>query len=358
LVSNRITSQNVADRAGVSRTTVSLVLNNVSGVQITPETRQRVLRAAQELEYVPSAPAQALASQQSQTIGIILIRTPQQIASDAFLVQTLDGLIESVHKKGLRLLIDIVEPEHQKATYLHLVRANRIDGIILSGPRFDDEGLNTLQETGFPTVLLGQIPGSPFPFVDVDNCAAAQLAVAHLLKLGHRRIACITNAPLTYTTAVERLNGYGNALEVAGVPFDQTLVRHGDFDSESGYRAMHSLLKSGAEFTAVFIASDTLAYGAKAAIREHGLRIPQDIALVGFDDLPTSRFTDPPLTTVQLPAVSLAHQAAEILFCLLRGEEPERKQVLLDMHLVVRESCGASLAADVMWRGAARGRAS
>ncbi len=344
MVSNRITSQNVADRAGVSRTTVSLVLNNVSGAQISEDTRQRVLQAAEELDYVPSAAAQALASRQSQTIGLILIRTSQQIASDAFLVQTLDGLIESVHNKGLRLLIDIVEPQHQKATYLHLVRANRIDGIILSGPRFDDEALNALHATGFPTVLLGQIPGSPFPFVDVDNCAAAQLAVAHLLQLGHKHIACITNAPLTYTTAVERLNGYRLALEAAGIPYDPTWVRYGDFDSESGYRQMRSLLEDTPPYSAVFVASDTLAYGAKAAIRERGLRIPQDIALVGFDDLPTSRFTDPPLTTVQLPAVSLALQAAEMLFCILRGEELESRQVLLDMRLVVRESCGAGLA--------------
>jgi DNA-binding LacI/PurR family transcriptional regulator len=342
LTDRRVTSQDVADRAGVSRTTVSLVLNNVPGIQISKATRQRVLIAAEELNYVPDAAAQALASRQSQIIGLILIRTPHQIASDVFLTQTLDGLIQSIHQQGLRLLIDIVEPKHQKETYLQLVRAKRIDGIILSGPRFDDEALTALVEARFPTVILGQIPGSLFSFVDVDNRAAAKSAVAHLIKLGHTRIACITNAPVSYTAAKERLKGYRQALEEAGIVFDDRLVRYGEFDAESGYRQMADLLERGISFSAAFVASDTLAYGAKAAIREHGLKIPQDIALVGMDDLPLSRYTDPPLTTVNLPAVDLARRASEILYQLLQQERPEQKQVILDTHLVVRESCGAA----------------
>lgn len=343
MTARRVTSQDVADRAGVSRTTVSLVLNNVPGVQITKATRQRVLVAAEELNYVPDAAAQALVSRQSQIIGLILIRTPHQIAADSFLTQTLDGLIQSIHQQGMRLLIDIVDPRHQKETYLQLVRANRIDGIILSGPRIDDQALTELEQVQFPTVLLGQMPGSWFSSVDVDNRAAAQTAVAHLLNLGHTRIACITNAPVTYTAARQRLKGYRQALEKAGVPFNDSLIRYGEFDTESGYEMMASLLEGGISFTAAFVASDTLAYGAKAAIRERGLRIPQDIAMVGMDDLPLSRYTDPPLTTVHLPAVDLASKASEILFQILQEEQPEQKQVILDTHLVVRKSCGATL---------------
>jgi LacI family transcriptional regulator len=312
-------------------------------VQISKETRQRVLVAAEELNYVPDAAAQALASRQSQIIGLILIRTPHQIASDAFLTQTLDGLIQMIHQQGMRLLIDIVHPRHQEETYLQLVRAKRIDGIILSGPRFDDNALAALEEVRFPTVLLGQLPGSWFSSVDVDNCAAAYSAVAHLLKLGHGRIACITNAPITYTAAIERLKGYRQALEEAGIPFDEMLVRYGEFDAHSGYRQMTDLLESSSKFTAAFVASDTLAYGAMAAIREHGLCIPQDIALVGLDDLPLSRFIDPPLTSVHLPAADLARRASEVLFQILQEEQPEQKQVILDTHLVVRESCGANI---------------
>ncbi len=344
MTAKRVTSQDVADRAGVSRTTVSLVLNNVTGAQISVATRQRVLDAASELHYVPDAAAKALASRQSQTIGLLLIRTPHQIASDTFLTQTLDGLIQSIHHAGMRLLIDIVEPRHQKEIYLQLVRAKRIDGILLSGPRYDDEALTALEEANFPTVLLGQVPGSWFSCVDVDNRAAAASAVAHLLKLGHTRIACITNAPLTYTAAIERLGGYRQALEDAGIPYNESLVRYGEFDCESGYCQMSSLLDSHASFTAAFVASDTLAIGAKAAIREHGLRVPQEIALVGMDDLPVARFTDPPLTTVHLPAAELARHAAEMLFQIMHEHQPEQRQVILDTHLVVRESCGAKLA--------------
>lgn len=344
MAARRVTSQDVADRAGVSRTTVSLVLNNVPGFQISKETRQRVLKAAQDLHYVPDAAAQALASRQSQIIGLILVRTPHQIASDFFLIQTLDGLIQTIHQQGMRLLIDIVHPRHQEETYLQLVRAKRIDGIILSGPRFDDDALNALEEIRFPTVLLGQMPGSWFSFVDVDNRAAAHQAVAHLLKLGHTRIACITNAPVSYTAANERLRGYREALEEAGINFDAALVRYGEFDVKSGYQQMSDLLSSGVKLSAAFVASDTLAYGAKSAIREQGLRIPQDVALVGMDDLPLSRFVDPPLTTVNLPAVELARRASEILFQILQEEQPEQRQVILDTQLVVRESCGAAMA--------------
>ena len=341
MANNRVTGQDVADRAGVSRTTVSLVLNNVPGTQISEATRKRVQLAAKELNYVPDAAAQALASRQSQIIGLILIRTPHQVASDYFLTVTLDGLIQSVHSRGMRLLIDIVEPKHQAETYLQMVRAKRIDGIIISGPRLDDDALNALKEARFPTVLLGQIPGNWFSTVDVDNRAAARTAVAHLLKLGHRRIACITNAPLTYTAAVDRLHGYRDELQAASIPYDSELVRYGEFDCESGYQQMNNLLDSGTKFTAVFVASDILAVGAEAAIREHGLHVPEDIALVGFDNLPFSPFIDPPLTSIHLPAVDLAQQAADMLFTILAGIEPDPKQIILETQLVVRESCGS-----------------
>ena len=208
----RITSQDVAEKAGVSRTTVSFVLNDVQGVHISPATRQRVLETARELNYVPDAAARALASRRAQIIGLLLTRSPHHIASDAIITQILDELIEVVRKNGLRLMVDIVEPHHQEEAYLELVRAKRIDGILLSGPRIDDEALQTLEEEKFPTVLMGQLPGTQFCCVDIDNRAAAKTAVAHLVSLGHTRIACITNAQLSYAAAVDRLAGYQDAL--------------------------------------------------------------------------------------------------------------------------------------------------
>jgi LacI family transcriptional regulator len=337
----RVTSQDVADYAGVSRTTVSLVLNNVDNIKISPATRQRVLESADTLGYIPDAAAQTLAGRRSRIIGLILTRRPHHIASDVFLTQILNGLFEIVHENGMRLLVDIVEPQHQKEAYLQMARANRIDGILLSGPRADDEALNALEEDGFPAVLIGQLPGANFCSVDVDNRAAARMAVDHLLNLGHTRIACITNANLSYTAAADRLDGYRQALHSRGLAFDPDLVREGDFDVESGYIQMHDLLEKGAQFTAAFVASDALALGAKAALRERGWRIPEQIALVGFDDLPYAQYLDPPLTTVRISAVELARQASAMLFRVMDGDGPACRQITLDTQLIVRKSCGA-----------------
>jgi len=340
----RVTSQDVARRAGVSRTTVSLVLNDVRWAQISQMTRHRVLQAAKELGYVPDAAARALASRRSQIIGLLLTRSPRHIASDTFLPQSLYGLIQVVRDHGWRLMIDIIEPQHQRGAYLQMARAKHIDGILLSGPRYDDEALQALEDDGFPTVLMGQLLGSSFYSVDVDNRNAARQAVSHLVNIGHRMIACITNTDLSYTAAFDRLTGYREALEDAAIPYNQVLVRYGDFDLQSGYVQMQSLLADEVLPSAVFVASDAVAMGAMAAIRERGLRIPQDIALVGFDDLPLAQFVDPPLTTIHVPAIELACKASEMLLQLLQGSPPSKKHVILDAHLVVRESCGALMA--------------
>jgi LacI family transcriptional regulator len=242
----------------------------------------------------------------------------------------------------MRLLTDIVEPHHQEGTYLDLVRAKRIDGIILSGPRFDDNALQTLEEDGFPTVLMGQLPNTSLYSVDVDNYAAARIAVAHLINLGHTRIACITNASTTYTAAAERLRGYIEELEAAGLHFHEELVRYGDFDPQSGYEQMKSLLEIEPQPSAVFVASDVVAFGAMAAIREHGLAIPNDIALVGFDDVPFAKYFDPPLTTIHLPAIELAREASKLIINLLRDKKPTVRHVILSTNLVIRQSCGYS----------------
>jgi LacI family transcriptional regulator len=337
----RVTSQDVATVAGVSRTTVSLVLNEVPGFQISPETRQKVHEAATQLGYVPNATARALASNRTQVIGLVFTRQPHHIATDAFLPQVIDGLLDVVRANNLRLLIDIVEPQHQEQAYLELARAKRIDGLVLSGPRLDDEALRNLEREGFPTVLMGRLPESDFCSVDVDNNLAARGAVEYLISLGHRRIACITNAPLSYSAAADRLSGYREALDAAGIPYDESLVRFGDFSPESGYACMNELLSDGASFTGAFVASDTVSLGAKAALREHGLLIPDDISLIGLDDISIARFTDPPLTTMRVPAEALAGHACTMLLRSLSGEPIPEKHLVLPTELVVRQSCRA-----------------
>ncbi len=335
----RVTSKDVAERAAVSRTTVSLVLNNVGGIQISPETRQRVLDAANELGYVPDATAQALASRRAKAIGLVMTRSPHHIASDTFLPQILSGMMDVVRDNKLRLLFEYVEEEHQENAYLELARSKHIDGMILLTPRLDDAGLRRLEEVEIPTVLMGEIEGSNLYSVDVDNHLAAQKAVQYLIELGHTQIACITNAPATYTASPDRVRGYKSALLNAGITPDEDLIRYADFTPESGYNSMKSLLASPRKFTAVFIASDNVAIGGKSALLEAGLRIPEDISLVGFDDIPWAQFSHPPLTTVHLQAQELARRACLVLMDLLKGREPETKRQIVDTQLIVRQSC-------------------
>ena len=336
----RVTSKDVAEKVGVSRTTVSLVLNNVQGIQISPETRQKVIDAANELGYVPDATAQALVSRRTKAIGLVLTRSQHHIATDAFLPKIISGLLTTAKKHNVRMLVDWVETEHQESAYFELARAKRIDGMILSTPRLNDAALKALENVDTPTVMMGSIAGSKLPFVDVDNTKAAEKATSYLIGLGHRNIACISNAPPEYTAAPERVAGFKNVLSQMDIPINEDLIRYADFDPESGYECMTSLLKTGEKFTAVFVASDNVAIGAKSAIREAGWHIPDDVSLIGFDDIPWAKYSDPPLTTIKLPAESLAQSACTLLLDLIKDKEGERQtQIILDTELIIRKSC-------------------
>jgi DNA-binding LacI/PurR family transcriptional regulator len=339
---SRPTQRQIAEEAGVSRTTVSLVLNDVPGVRVSPETRQRILKVAHRLNYYPDAAARTLVSGRTSTIGFVLCQSPDRIFADAFLPEVLSGVGDALQKNGFRVLIHSVEDVSAPEAYIGLVREKQTDGIILSGPRSDDRQLLQLKAEGFPVVLLGQLPGSGIPFVDVDNVGAAKQAVQHLIGLGHRRIGMITNAPLAYTAARDRLSGYRQALAEAGVKYAEELVRTGDFREESGYGAMSGLLRLDQAPTAVFVASDLVAFGALIAIRQQGLEVPADVALVGFDDVQLAHYVDPPLTTVRLPAYALGYQAATLLAQLIGGEQVGEQGILLQIELVVRQSCGAA----------------
>jgi LacI family transcriptional regulator len=241
----------------------------------------------------------------------------------------------------MRLLLEVVEDYENPDSYLKLVRSNSIDGVLYSGPLIQDSALRSLIDHGIPTVLMGNLPDMPYPSVDIDNRAAAERAVKHLVTLGHRRIACITNARPSYSGAAGRLQGYRDALTCAGIPFEIDLVRFGDFDPESGYLQMNSLLEAGEAMTAAFVASDVVALGAMAAIREHGMEIPRDIALVGFDDVPVAKYIFPSLTTIKLPMEELTRCACDMLVGMINGEQPAQRNMLLDAKLIVRRSCGA-----------------
>lgn len=333
---SRPTSTDVARLAGVSRTTVSFVLNGREDMAISPATRERVLEAATALGYQPNAPASQLARGASLTIGLVLRQEPSQVASDALLPQTVQGLGDAARGAGYQVLVESLPPA--PGGYRKLLHSRRVDGLVVSGPLADDVELRRVHDDGFPIVLQGHVPTLNAPSVDVDNVAGAAAAVRHLIKCGHTSIALITNAPFTYTSASERLDGYRLALRESGLEFDPGLVTDGAFVAQSGFDAMAMLLEKRS-FTAVFVASDVLALGAMGAVRAKGLRIPSDISIVGFDDIPLAAYFDPPLTTVSIPAYALGKTAGNLLLAQLRGE-PVPQRTLLDTELKVRESVG------------------
>ncbi|MCI0582399.1 MAG: LacI family transcriptional regulator [Chloroflexi bacterium] len=323
----------MASRAGVSRTTVSLVLND-RGESIPETTRRRVFEAARELGYHPDHSARGLAGGRSQTLALVLRQTPEQVAGDALLAETLRGLATAARSASFRVLVEPLGPG--EATYGELVRSGRADGAVVSGPLFDDPELADLVAEGFPIVIQGHLPGASAPSVDIDNEASARLAVDHLLELGHRRIACITNAALTYTAAADRLAGYREALAAAGVPADPDLVDEGAFEAASGHRAMTRILQRGRP-EAVFVASDVVALGAIGALREAGLRVPDDVSVVGFDDVPLAAYFDPPLTSIRVPAHDLGLAAGNALLDRIAGRDVPAR-TLLPTELIVRAS--------------------
>ena len=333
----RVTSFIVAKESGVSRTTVSFILNNVPGMSISDATRQRVLQVAKELNYHPDSSGRKLASGKSKTLGLILRQSEEQIFADALLPQVLLGIEQAATAQGYQVLLKALEPQDSDG-YMHLVHENQVDGIVLSGPCQEETELIRLHQEGLSVMLMGQLQESNLPFVDIDAVDGSIRAVRHLIESGHRRIGLITNASLEYTSAQQRRLGYLQALNEAGIESDDSLMREGAYTPASGFKAMQDLLKVSPRLTAVFVASDVVCLGALHAIKVAGLYVPQDIAVVGFDDIPLANYYDPPLTTIHVPSYGLGWAAGERLVRLMQGEVLDQEGLLLESKLVIRES--------------------
>ena len=344
----RVTSSMVAARAGVSRTTVSFVLNAREGSGIADATRRRVLAAARELGYVPSAAATTLASGRTQTIGFVVCEA-RHLLTDAFLPQAIFMLTRSAHERGYRVLVEAVDDPDAPHAYETLVRATRIDGMVVINPRGDDTQLAALIASGFPVVTIGQPPGGAGHGLDIDNVAAARMITEHVIALGRRRFAHLGYGAPRFTTVAERLEGYRQALAAAGLPHDEALVAFGNYSAESGEGALRALLArvghrpgDRAPFDALVCGNDTVALGALTALRGAGLRVPDDVAVVGFDDIPLAAHAVPPLTTVRSPLLQMGEAAATLLLDLVDGTAHAATATLLPTELVVRTSCGSA----------------
>jgi DNA-binding LacI/PurR family transcriptional regulator len=338
-MTRRVTTHDIARAAGVSRTTVSHILNNQPGVTLSSKTGERVLAATRKLGYVPHSAAQMLVTGRSQTIGLVLSR-PDLVAIDAFVPTMMFGLNEACRARGYRLLMEAIRDPESADAYLDLAKSRRIDGLIIINPREGDVALRKIIESKFPILILGSAGHPRENSIGTEDLQASCQATAHLLSLGHRRIAHISYAPLIYVPSNRRFEGYRKALRAAKVPFNKALFAEGDLTCQSGYLAMRKILGSKARPTALFAGNDTLAFGAMVAIREAGFSIPEEFAVVGYDDIPAAAFACPPLTTIRSHALEQGRIAGEAVIDLIDGKKPKGRRPIVPLELVIRQSCG------------------
>jgi LacI family transcriptional regulator, repressor for deo operon, udp, cdd, tsx, nupC, and nupG len=333
----RPTIYDVARLAGVSPSTVSRMLNGKG--QFTPATRTAVEQAVRQLRYRPNTIARSLRTKSTQTIAFLLPYVP-----DPFFVSLIGGIQQHALKHDYSILLCVTEgdPEREEH-YLHLLQAKQVDGALIDGPVLPATRIARFVEDGFPIVCVDRdVDLSSVPLVQVDNRLGARLATEHLIALGHRRIAHVSGSELQrFRHSRERLAGYREALAGAGVGADPRLVAAGDYTEEGGRRATRAVLDAGVEFSAVFAANDLSAIGAMSALAGQGRRVPDDVSVVGFDDVHISAFINPPLTTVHQPAAEIAQRATELLIALIHGREVAERRHVLEPRLVVRASTAA-----------------
>jgi DNA-binding LacI/PurR family transcriptional regulator len=329
----RPTLEAVAARAGVGRGTVSRVVNG--SPKVSPEAREAVLAAIEELGYVPNSAARTLVTRRTDTVALFVSESEERVFGEPYFAGIIRGISAGLAGTGLQLLLAIAQSADDHVRFERYLTGRHVDGVLLISLHGGDPLPRHLEDNGVPTVLGGAPVGvEPVSCVDADNRGGARQAVEHLIGLGRRRVATITG-PQDMRVGVDRLGGYRDVLSEAGLP---ELVSTGDFSEESGERGMRELLARTPEIDGVFAASDPMAVGAMRVLKEHGLRIPEDVALVGFDDSATARHTDPPLTSVHQPLEAMGREMARLLVARIRGESIDNSMVILDTHLVTRAS--------------------
>ncbi len=328
----KATLEMVAERAGVSPSTVSRVLNGTAVV--SEDKRKAVERAIAKLGFVPNPVARGLAGGRTFSIGVVT-----QAIDSPFYGRALRGIEEALGGAGYSpLFMSGHWRADEEARCIEVLRQRRVDGLIVLTGRLSNAALRTVARS-LPVVVTGrQLKAANLISVDFDNRAGARLATEHLIGLGHRRIAFIAGDP-DHPDAVERHKGYASALQGAGLRADPSLLLPGDFNEQSGVEAIEQLNARRARYTAIFAANDQMAFGARLGLFRHGLRVPGDVSLVGFDDVAGSLYTVPGLTTVHYPIHEIGQLAARAMLDLLAGARPSF--VVPAPQLIVRESTRA-----------------
>jgi len=333
----RKTIEHIAQLAKVSKATVSRVLNN--SPKVTEETREKVMKVIKESGYYPSAMARRLTTNKAETIGLIIPSPQDKTFGNPFYTEILRGFTHQAKIEGYDLLLFI--NEHQ-FNYSKLFHDRRVDGLLLVGIKRNDKGITQLSKNKFPYILTGKIDYKEANYVDAENRRGAYQAVSHLINLGHKRIAYIGGS-FEFVFNQERFEGYLSALRDHNLEYGKELTMESISTQESGYEAMRKILKSSSIPTAVFAANDLDAIGAMKAIKDKGLRIPEDISLIGFDDIQLASYTEPSLTTVRQPIYEMGITAISLLVRLIEEKEKRPSRVEMPTQLIIRESSGGKI---------------
>jgi LacI family transcriptional regulator len=342
-----LTLEEIARLAGVSRSTVSRVVND--DPRVSDAARGRVQAVIRDHNYHPNAAARSLASRRSRVLGLLVSKSVGGLFTDPFYPILIQGTADACNAAdhNLTMLMDTSDDGHAvDQLYQRVIRGRHVDGVILACHTVDDPLIPRLQADRVPFVLVGRHPGAEVTFVDIDSRGAARVAVSHLLAHGYRRVAMIGGPPNLIAT-IDRHAGYVTALQEAAVPPDPARVVFADFTQRGGHHAMERLLADRANRPdAAFAASDAMAFGALTAIQEACLRVPEDIALIGFDGLAEGADTVPPLSTVTQPVAELGREAVRLLLALIDAPAQTPAHRFLPTQLTLRQSCGC-LSTDV-----------
>ena len=330
---DRPTLEKVAARAGVSRATVSRVING--STKVAPEIRESVMRAVEALGYVPNLAARSLVTRRTDSYALVVPEPTKRVFSDdPFFAIVIRGVSEELENADKQLVLMLASSETSHDRVERYAMAGHVDGVMIISMHGSDPLPAKLSRMGIPVVCnerpLGRVA---LPYVGVDNIGGAEAAVRHLLASGRKRVATIAG-PLDMVGGIDRLAGYRAALRGSKT---RSMVAVGDFTRESGVAAMRQLLEDDPDLDGVFAASDLMADGALRVLRQTGRRVPDDVAVVGFDDIELARFTEPPLTTVRQPIFDIGREMVRMMLRITAGEVVDQ-EVVLPTTLVIRES--------------------
>lgn len=332
-----ITIKDIAELAKVSIGTVSRVLNDVPGVG--EETRKRILKLIKELDYQPNASAQGLAAKRSNNIGVIIPHTGAYSMSSAYWPALLTAITEKAAASDYNVLLSNTRSEEDiDSAYQSILKGKRIDGLIIGADQIGDKQLADLVLKDFPFVMVGKNQNVAHYYVDVDNSGGAKNITEHLIQLGHKKIAMLAG-PKNYPSVVARVNGFKEAMENAGLDFSN--IYYCPYWNKRAMEISQKIIRDNTEITAIFAAAGDLLTGVMKAVKTEQIRIPDDLAVVSFDDHPLYEFLSPAITTIRQPITQLGETAANQLFLLMEGKIPDHKGKILPTEMIIRESCGS-----------------